>query len=341
MDTSVDTYYEPVIIEQFRLLCLSCYSGDLNTVQILLQHVNADTLNYKHGYRVNYCNDNPLIIACKCGFQDIVMELLKAGADASICVAIETPLTAACENGQTSIVRALLKASADVNKGNILYKPLQLACKGEFIILVEELIKAKADVHLHVPLINACTTGNLCIVKTLIKAGADVNRSNHGVSPLFVACINGHFNVVKELITEGADVNANLKDEADRANQRPFLFRFFNGLMSRNVKILMEKETPIVAACDYGYFKILKFLIKSGAKVDLKKNETITQNFPSYLDHLNIVKRLIQMESNDNHNNTNKRSLITACDCGQLEVVKQMIKGGADVNMKDGEKHRL
>lgn len=65
------------------------------------------------------------------------MELLKAGADASICVAIETPLTAACENGQTSIVRALLKASADVNKGNILYKPLQLACKGEFIILVE------------------------------------------------------------------------------------------------------------------------------------------------------------------------------------------------------------
>lgn len=37
VDTSVDTYYEPVIIEQFRLLCLSCYSGDLNTVQILLQ----------------------------------------------------------------------------------------------------------------------------------------------------------------------------------------------------------------------------------------------------------------------------------------------------------------
>lgn len=35
----------------------------------------------------------------------------------------------------------------------------------------------------------------------------------------------------------------------------------------------MEKKTPIIAACDYGYFKIMKFLIKSGAKVDLKKNE--------------------------------------------------------------------
>lgn len=48
--TSVDTYYEPVIIEQCRLLCLGCYSGDLNTVHILLQHVNADTLNYKFDY---------------------------------------------------------------------------------------------------------------------------------------------------------------------------------------------------------------------------------------------------------------------------------------------------
>lgn len=42
-----------------------------------------------------------------------------------------------------------------------------------------------------------------------------------------------------------------------------------------NVKILMEKEILIIVVCDYGYFKILKFLIKLGVKVDLKKNEKI------------------------------------------------------------------
>lgn len=45
--TSVDICNDPVIIEQCRLLCLGCYSGDLNTVQILLKHVNTNALNIK------------------------------------------------------------------------------------------------------------------------------------------------------------------------------------------------------------------------------------------------------------------------------------------------------
>lgn len=43
--TSVDICNEPVIIEQCRLLCLGCFSSDLNTVQSLLKHVNTDALN--------------------------------------------------------------------------------------------------------------------------------------------------------------------------------------------------------------------------------------------------------------------------------------------------------
>lgn len=115
---SVDTDNEPVRREQCRLLCLGCYSDDLKTVQILLQHVNTDTLNYKF-CNSKFCKDkNPLIIACKYGFLDIAMELLKAGADVNINDGCHKPLTVACENGQTGIVRALLKAGADVNEGN-------------------------------------------------------------------------------------------------------------------------------------------------------------------------------------------------------------------------------
>nr|XP_034315639.1 uncharacterized protein LOC117685382 [Crassostrea gigas] len=333
VDTSVDKYCEPVIIEQYRLLCLGCYSGDLNTVQILLQHVNADTLNYKCDCEINFWIKNPLIIACKCGFTDIVMELLKAGADVSIRDNLDTPLTVACGNGHTSVVRALLKAGANVNEGNILYTPLQTACEGGFVILVEELIKAKADVNLNVPLIDACINGNLCIVKTLIKEGADVNRTEDGVSPLLVACINGHFNIVEELITVGANVNI-------IACQWPYLYRF-GPLLQRKVRIMREEMTPLIAACDFGYFKILKLLIKSGANVDQKNNEKTTHSFASYWDHLNIVKRLIKIVPNVGHCNTNERSLITACHCGQLDIVKQIIKGGADVNMKEGDKTPL
>lgn len=87
-------------------------------MQILLQHVNTDTLNYKFCLS-KFCEDkNPLIIACKYGFLDIVMELLEAGADININDGYNKPLTVACENGQTSIVRALLKVGAAVNEGN-------------------------------------------------------------------------------------------------------------------------------------------------------------------------------------------------------------------------------
>lgn len=36
---------ELVTLEQCRLLCLGCYSGDLTTVQILLQHVQEEAIN--------------------------------------------------------------------------------------------------------------------------------------------------------------------------------------------------------------------------------------------------------------------------------------------------------
>lgn len=109
-DIMCDTYDEPLSVEQCRLLCLGCYSGDLNTVQILLKHVNTDALNNRVWPScMVYGEKNPLIIACKYGYLDIAMTLLAAGADINICVDFESPLIAACENGQQSTVRELLK----------------------------------------------------------------------------------------------------------------------------------------------------------------------------------------------------------------------------------------
>lgn len=86
---SVDTYIEPVIIEQCRLLCLGCYSGDLETVQILLKHTNTDALNNNDWpSTVLYYETIPLIIACKYGFLDIAIKLLEAGADINILSAL-------------------------------------------------------------------------------------------------------------------------------------------------------------------------------------------------------------------------------------------------------------
>lgn len=127
--TQKDT--NPVVVEQCRLLCLACYSGDLNTVQLLLEHVNAAALN--NWFRPSIClyYKNPLIIASKYGYLDIVTKLIEAGADPDSGFLDETPLTTACKKEQHNIVRVLLELGANVNHEDPLheYTPLQYACQ--------------------------------------------------------------------------------------------------------------------------------------------------------------------------------------------------------------------
>lgn len=312
-DIICDTYDEPFFVEQCRLLCLGCYSGDLDTVQILLKHVNTDALNNRvWPSGMVYFEKNPLIIACKYGYLDIVMALLEAGANINMCVDFETPLIAACENGQQSTVRELLKLGASVNKKSVLISPLQSACQEGHALIVEELIKAGADINLNAPIINACKENHLCIVEKLITTGVDLNISLNSESPLLAACKKGHFSIVKELLSAGVEVNKK-----------------------------HEGKTPLIAACDGGYFDILKLLIKAGAQIDPNDKDKTTLNFPCYWSHLSITKRLIEMESKVDLNNTNERSFIVECFRGHLEDVKEMIKRGAAVNITEEDKTPL
>lgn len=122
-ETTNKTYNTQVIVEQCRLLCLACYSCDLNTVQTLLKHVTTDALNSKDWPLTASHSKSPLIIACTNGYLDIVMELIEAGADVNACFFFETPLTAACKNGKHSIVRVLLQSGAYVNYEKSIYIP--------------------------------------------------------------------------------------------------------------------------------------------------------------------------------------------------------------------------
>lgn len=300
-DSDIGPLNEPVILEQCRLLCLACYSGDLNSVQLLLKHVKNDALNNTlWPTQCLYLKNNPLIIACENGYLDVAKELLEAGSDINICVNFNTPLKVACENRQHSIVRQLLNSGACVNK-HCLHTALQCACEMEHIFLVEELINARADVNLNTPLVVACTKGNIRIVEKLIKAGADVN----------LACENENFCVQGRL------------------------------RRVKNFKVTIKDKTPLMAACDGGHFNIIKLLIKSGADVHPGDKDKTAIHFPWYWEHLNIVKMLIKMESTVYLNEANEPSLISACDLGQLGVVKEMVKGGSDVNIKDGDKTPL
>lgn len=204
-DSEIDIYWKPVSIEQIRMLCLGCHSGDLTTVQILLRHVNKDALNITDN---TYKANNPLAIAIKLGHLKIAMELLKYRTDVDSDIFEYSPLIGACKYGHTIIAKELIKNGTDVNlkceslNGGCI-TPLIISCQRGHFRVVEELIKLGADVNLagkETPLTAACMNGYSDIVDILLKSGADINIGNgEKKTPLEIARERGHVEALSKL----------------------------------------------------------------------------------------------------------------------------------------------
>lgn len=329
-DIDFDTDSKQMLLEQWRLFCLSCYSGDIKTVQILLKHINEDVINNKvtPNNRL-YDTLNPLSIACKFGYYNIVMVLLKQGADVNLYSDNETPLTAASQFGHLEIVLELLKAGASVNKSSGLYTPLQKACKKGHLSVVKTLLTTGAGCFER-PMIDACEGGHLSVVKVLITAGVDVNLEDGTETPILAACSNGHLDVVNELIKAGAHIS------------------FKNG-----------HEQLLIAACDGGNISVIELLISAGSVLDpvaLYQGNTIERSpaHACYVRHLKLIQNMIESGTSLGHNNVYKTPftsgkeaavnikdgentpLVLACYQGHLNVVQKLIKDGADVNLGNG-----
>lgn len=204
-DSETSMNWKPVSIEQIRLLCLGCHSGDLTTVQILLRHVDLNAADITDNiFKAN----NPLAIAIKLGHLKIAMELLKYRTDFDSDIFEYSPLIGACKYGHTSIAEELIKNGTDVNlkceslNGGCI-TPLIIACQRGHLRVVEELIKVGADVNLagkETPLTAACMKGHSDIVDILLKAGADINLGNgEKKTPLEIARERGHVEALNKL----------------------------------------------------------------------------------------------------------------------------------------------
>jgi ankyrin repeat protein len=208
------------LVEKCRLLLLSCYSGDVQTVRILLP-VCKRTIDREHQIcrGIFWYQESPLTAACRGGHVSVVEELVKAGADVNLKGNKKhTPLIAACGGGYVSVVEELVKAGVDVNLQIGLYTPLMSACEGGHVSVVEELVKAGADVNVqdddgYTPLIAVCRGGHVSVVDELVKAGADVNRQDIFRNiPLIVAVSECSLLTVKCLVEHGADLVTQVVD---------------------------------------------------------------------------------------------------------------------------------
>ena len=185
----------------------------------------------------------PLYSACVKGDIDLVLSLLKNGADVNernrtvdakykgIFVSeAETPLFTAIRTRNARLVGILLDNGAAVNIAAPLSgTPLLIAVEIAHLEITGMILDRGADVNALVPcsglrasdgkcaplhVIAADTSENVAvrkrIVKMLIGKGADVNvrESMYGQTPLHLAVKYGQFEMMESLVEGGADVNA-------------------------------------------------------------------------------------------------------------------------------------
>lgn len=342
--------YEPLIAEQRRLLCLGCFSGDLNTVQILLQHTTHAVNSTVSYFGKQHYELEPLIIACKLGHLDIARDLLEAGYHANVKGRYDTPLTAACAKGDLAVVEELIRVrEADVNLSVKNKTPLIEACAKGHEDIVKYLIRNGAEVNLeagdNTPLTAACRENQIDVVKVLIDENAEFDKKNN-FTPLTISCYYGHLDVIKELISAKANVNLSCN------NYTPLLAACWCGEL-RVVHFLINKgaevnsrirdETPLTVACYKDHVKIIRVLIKNGARIDFtgETNKDSPLIKACYSKEIRFIEKFIKLGADVDSFDKKNTPLTAACSKNRSDVVELLINRRADVNLSNGEKTPL
>ncbi|XP_064110393.1 protein fem-1 homolog CG6966-like [Macrobrachium nipponense] len=162
-------------------------------------------------------------------------------------------------------------------------------------------------------LCTAALLGHTNCVRILVEyRGADVEELGSvstggpllsGVSPLWCAAFEEHYWVIAYLLSKGANPNGNTS--------------FYS--------------TPLQAACELGYFHIVRLLVEHGAYIEAADDRAVTcLMLASFGGHLEIVKYLLEVGADVNGKNIEGEGALHACaKAGHLEVMKLLLEHNA------------
>lgn len=163
--------------------------GDVEQVQQLL----ADGADFE--------TDHPLFTAAGLGYDEMVRDLLAAGAKVDApWVHNLTPLMIASAQGHTECVKLLIEAGADVNARDIGLTDYTGAVASSVFPLTPRSFSYSWPGWHMTPVMVAAHEGELDVVKLLVEAGARLDlRDGKGRTVLEIADREGHNHVVKWL----------------------------------------------------------------------------------------------------------------------------------------------
>ena len=199
---------------------------------------------------------------------------------------------------------------------------------------------------------HALSGGYECIVETLVEYGAPVNTADrNGRTPLIIMIEKGSSETVKRFVKRGANVNL-----ADRKGNTPLAYATEGGradivgrLLGRGASVDLANRkgrTPLMVAAGRADPKIVEALLKRGAdpaRIDCEGNSSlmhaIGSNRPDIvrkiLDH--VLDRATRIHLVNLANPEGRTPLMSAAEQTRQEIVKELLRRGADPNYADCE----
>lgn len=281
-----------------------------------------------------------LINAAKVGNLEEVQYLISMGVDVNC--EDDSEMSAICEaakNGHLEVVNELIAAGANINFPNrhIWHKPLLEAAYNGHSDIVRALIRAHVDTNqvqdfedildgIEANAIEvAAYKGYIDLVEELLQSG--IERSNEF---LIYAAAGGQLELIRYFLNSQkyqCDINAQLYGYGETALIMAASARHLdivNELLDFGADIFLEPEsgcTALIVAIDNGYLEIVKAMLD---KLDIDTQRSLINTLGVFED----------MDAGDEVEDGKTPLMIAGCN-GNAEMVKELLKRGADITLKN------
>ena len=319
--------------------------GDCETILSLLEK----------GYNVNCANDSnetPVYLAVFYKKYDVLKLLLSQDAE-PVTEGYSNPLLLATSNNDHECVEILLEYKSNPSYQDALsenlWTPLHETCHKGFTLILKKFLETKCSLNIRneegaTPVYISCQYGQTECLRLLLDHGASGQipvDSWH--SPLNIACQEGYYDCVKTLLTHGA-VNVQCSSNTDRSPLAAACFRdqydCAKLLIEYDASLLTNHPdidgSPIHLAARHSNVLCLGLLIENGANVN-SVCKSCTPLFEAVsADNLPGCRMLLSNGADPNcvceSNMMLKTPLMAATYNSNVEIIKQLVSYGADVN---------
>ncbi|XP_046581763.1 uncharacterized protein LOC124289201 [Haliotis rubra] len=333
-----------------QLIHIATAYGFTAIVELLLDRVGVH-IDVRGG------NDMTAIMyACYLGHKELAELLLQRQADPELLDEEgDNCLHLACRGGSIDIVKLLLDKTMDIDKhGEHARTPLMYASYNGHGDLVSFLLANGANAVPDVSAIKrkdnclhlACVKGETEVVRILLdQGGMEIEViGQRGRTPLMYACRHGWLATAKELVARNAKVNV-----LDEGSMNCLHLTAIKGnipvaewLLGLNVGLTVDcvnagGRTPLMLAMKHGHTEMADFLMTKGANIAITDDmKTTCLHMAAMSGMSNLLEVCLQNSDVNSLTESGWTPVMGACKGGQVDLVKELVKRGADVNLGGG-----